>query len=588
MPANNTPATAIDITSIPFSTTLDPGGPESLTDVPSCVGSAFSPVWYKYTVPANVTAIGLNIEISAASDYFPQFSAWLGTPGSLTEVANTCLNFYDPELFQIGLTPGETYYFQIVDGNENDPPPAGQTITFELEVAPLEIAPAGSLVISNDIANLPTCILDATDGSILRILGWPAFECAYVLPSGLIGVAQEKDDDSFNIESFTIFNQDLSVLIANTGIISNPSLAAVSPVTGNRLDTFWFAQCKFATFTVVRKIADDGTVDPTTWTLPADGNLTSAIAVNAAGTLLYYCDSTTAPSTTVGAIHVWDLVNDIQLADLVAPDSNVVNGRDLLLLDDDTLLVMRRNTGTWEVEQYDQSGSLLDTFTIPSSTGSPPRICLGLDDPDSFWVMTFPVGTPKHSIFTNILIADGSTITSLDVVQRPGNPNDEGPMFGPAQSCPLLLLPLEVEPPGGGGTIVVGKASSLVIGDTTIFTIQSPGLDPITFDITFEGTQTFENVPAGVYSIIEDAHPSYSPTYYISNDPVDNDNTAIVVADGELVDVVIVNSLRTQFGGIYTLDPRSSRKHDTVLDQDNNLVDKMIRWFFQLFIARDK
>lgn len=452
MAANNTPATAIDITALlDYTVTLDPSGTEGAYP-PSCSGAAWSPVWWKYTAPTGITALGISVSLGVGTDYYPQFSVWQGTLPTLVERVNTCAIFFDPTTFQIAVQPGETYYFQVVDGNENDPPPVGQTITFAVEEPPNEILPAGTLLIANDFANLPAAFLDATNGDVLSVRNLPAFECADILPSGVIGCAAEKADDSFDVESFSIFTQDMDLLIENSAIVTDPTQNTISPVTSNRIDTFWVAfpapSAPSSRRTYVRQVEDDGTVDPTTWTLPVDGDLTPAIAVNAAGTILYYVDSG-FDGFTRGAIHRYDLTNDVPLSDLVAPDTDRFFGRDLLLLDDDTLIVTYRTTASgttqWFVNQYDLSGSVLETITLPTTTSAPPRICRGLDDPDSFWSMTFGGPSPFTNTFTNLLISDGSTIVDFTVPQR-GDGDQDGPMFGPPQSCPLLLLPAEVDP----------------------------------------------------------------------------------------------------------------------------------------------
>ena len=78
----------------------------------------------------------------------------------------------------------------------------------------------------------------------------------------------------------------------------------------------------------------------------------------------------------------------------------------------------------------------------------------------------------------------------------------------------------------------------------------------------------------------------YNPTYFVSNDPVNNNNTAIVVGTSELVDVVVLNTLSQPFGGLYTLVP--GKTNDTLRNQDNSTVNKMINWFYELFTDRDK
>lgn len=149
----------------------------------------------------------------------------------------------------------------------------------------------------------------------------------------------------------------------------------------------------------------------------------------------------------------------------------------------------------------------------------------------------------------------------------------------------ILYVAFEGVPSSAQGTIVVGKASVLVNSD--IFTIDSPNLSPTSFTIGFDGTQEFTVLP-GTYTIFESGSPKYIPSYNISNDPVNNDNLNIVVNDTDVIDVVIVNTLQTKYGGLYIFDPQSTKTNDTLIDQDGNMINKIINWFWQLFIARDK
>lgn len=143
----------------------------------------------------------------------------------------------------------------------------------------------------------------------------------------------------------------------------------------------------------------------------------------------------------------------------------------------------------------------------------------------------------------------------------------------------ILFIAFETAAPLS--TIVVGKAS-LPLATGVTFTVTGPSGS---FTIETEGTEILSVLP-GTYSIVETVTSGWLPSYFVSNDPVDNDNLAVVIGSGELVDVVIVNEASTQFGGLYELVP--GKTNDTVRDQDGELVDKEINWFWQLFIARDK
>lgn len=435
MPSNTTPATATVISSLPYTVTQDPTGGATSSYVPSCNAPAVEiPLWYVYTPPADVTALGLQVSTLSAG-YSPVLSVWIGTIPTLTQVTGFCFDFNDPMQQQINVTPGTAYYFQISGSTTT---PLTDVVFDVLEGTNLSVA-AGDLFVSNDTPNFPAVVLAASGGAIRKVVGFPAFECADTDgPSGVMCV-QAEAETTLLIESVNLYDGELTLTHSTVApVIANQ--ASVSPVSGDQNGTFYLAQVvsefPLVTPATVSTISTAGVIGATTWTLPADSAGMCAMGVSRDGSTLYYGQPTQGST----AIHAYDLINDAPLSDLVASAGGSTRlGRDIKVMADDSILVVRRSgsANDWSVVQYDNAGATLQTFTFAPSVGSAPRIALGPDDPTTFWVMSFPDGDTSR--FTRFTVATGAVLTSFDVAQKDAG-DDSAPMFGPSQSCPLLLI----------------------------------------------------------------------------------------------------------------------------------------------------
>lgn len=438
-PVNTTPDTATVISALPFSLEEDPQGGADSTYIPSCESGAYrKPLWFTYTPAAGETAFGLTFDSTDyGGDYNPTLSIWTGTIPSLTQVAGLCLSWAAPTQQQISVTPGVTYYFQFTDNHDTD---AGASLTWTLALAPMASSPSGALMVSNDTANFPAVILSPVDGSLLRVIGFPAFECADILPDGTMAVAAE--DGDFYIEAVRLYNATLTETASVTSIVG-VNQYAISPIRTNGSDLFYVATViGTGTRAVVHTLTSAGDVGATSWTLPSNGDTVSAMAPSRDDAILYY------GSSVDSAIHRYDLVNDTALTDLVADAGLSTSiGRDMYVMADGSLLVIYHvSVGAYDARRYNTStGALITSYTIGTTVGSSPRAALGLDDPDSFWVMTFPVGLGigGYTRFQRFDTATGAVLTTFDVDIKDANANNDV-LYGPSQSCPLLVLPLAI------------------------------------------------------------------------------------------------------------------------------------------------
>lgn len=456
MPTNTTPATATVIASLPYAVTQDPTGGSNSTNLPDCDdGAILTPLWWAYTPTSGQTVLGLSFDTSNhAAAYQPVLSVWTGPVGSLTMVADQCFNGGSfAYLTQFSVTPLVPIYIQVTDTSAGPP---GCSLILNVTAAPAaQNASAGDFLILNDTTNFPAAVASASTGTILNVLSFPASECAATLPSGGLCVNAEDTnttgDDS--VVATNIYDFSLGLIASTSALLTAPS-SAISPVSSDQAHTFYVASVD-QTFpagrrTTVGTISDTGTVGGTTWTLPANADRMSCMGVNRAGTILYYAGG--APGSS--AIHAYDLVNDVALPDVLASAGGTTFiGRDLIVLGNGTFLIVYGTAAnTYSVRNYSTAGSLLHSRAVGTSTGSAPRVAIGLDDPTSYWVMSFPTGAGGvTSLLTHVTVATSAVVSSVSVPQtNASGTNDQ--IFGASQSCPLVLMQIPAPPTIPGTT----------------------------------------------------------------------------------------------------------------------------------------
>jgi hypothetical protein len=121
------------------------------------------------------------------------------------------------------------------------------------------------------------------------------------------------------------------------------------------------------------------------------------------------------------------------------------------------------------------------------------------------------------------------------------------------------------------GSLEVAKLSD-VTNDTTIFTFTAVApLNPLTFSLMSGDSVLFSNLSAGTYSVTEAAVTGYTINYLFSD--ANTDNTAIVIASGEDVTLVVQNE-KQLYSGMYQVT--SGLRHDSYVDQNLLTVDLAI------------
>lgn len=440
---NYTPATATAITSLPFTEATTPVGSSTPSVlVPTC-GDPDYPLWWVYTPPTGVNGIGIQVASTfSAFQYQPAVSIWTGTLPSLTQLDNCCYLFNDPTRARIGVTPGTAYYILVAKDAGSGPVSGTVTIT----VQGLNDATAtGSLLITSDIGNQATIVINDTNGTSIRALGMAASEMGDFLETGELAIMAEDPADANTAVGIQLWSRGLGTLDTTVTSIIRANQLSVSPIRSNRNGTWYVASVLSAAATIVKTLNSAGTVGGTSWTLPANSANMHSMGVNQGGTILYYANETDAEP-----IYAYNLAVPGALANFVAGAANVRYQRDIWVTAAGHVFAVQKDdtAGTvYRVRQWNAAGVVQFSYTITGNLSNNPRMGMSADE-TYFVVMSFPANDVSRFHFFDV----GNTTATLTFDVDQNDSTGDGPLFGPSQSCPLLLLPLSVSPPPGEGT----------------------------------------------------------------------------------------------------------------------------------------
>lgn len=480
---NFTPETATIITTLPFVEVVDSqGAPTGVGFSPSCTSVQYHALWWVYTAGPNDVVLSVGAEPTASANYAPTVDIWIGTLPALVEYAPVvsetptplCQDTTGGFAFNMPVTPGVTYYIQVTDSNADEP--LGALVTLTVLTAGVPASPLGSLFVLNDNPGWPAWSLDATTGALLRAFTLPATEQAGFIPTGVVAMWEEAPLTNLVI-ALKLFDTTLSLIHTVTSlIVANQD--PIGPITTDGVDTFYVAIRDNTSHAVIHTLDSSGVIGGTSWTLPSNSIRISGMAVSPDELTLYYVTEVDGDG-----VHRYDLGGDAPLSDLLAGAVGTTHGRDVLVLSTGDILVMSRPGTTANVKRYNPAGVFqLNYPNIPDSQSSP-RMALELDNPVSFRVMGFPANFTGHPVsrFMRFVVAD-ATVTAFDVDQVNAGESIQGTPFGPSQSCPLLLLPVEVpEPPECVPVTISSQPNSPTIeaGQSATLTVTAVGTEPI-------------------------------------------------------------------------------------------------------------
>lgn len=447
MPANNfTAATAFSLNQALAPSPYDTLVTEDATGSPSLNYA----LWFSYTPRAGESILGMQAYAESGGNYRPEIELYDADGVTLYHqdiLSPSSVQAGHNQPLQVPAFSGETILIRVSADSFSVLPFAN--LKLFVQAGPQVTAPIGSIFVPDDNGgSFPGAVI-SDDGTTFQYRVTVNGEEADVLPSGIFAILN--DDEPTEADAVVIYSAQMAE-IARVALF--PNEAGINSIRSDGNHTFYVSHRKTGeAFTTVKTVSDAGVTGPNTWVLPT---IATTIAPNRAGTILYYSDGAQGGPTggASSAIKRWDLVNNVALSDLVAAVATHYVGADLFVMADGNILALYGDDGA---EDYfarimNTAGATIRDipfalFASPLQAG--PRMALGSDDPESFWIWaTSSIGSGEFmSRFVHIRTSDGATLITIDRpvaeegvgVAGAGNDPDI-PVFGNSFSCPFLIL----------------------------------------------------------------------------------------------------------------------------------------------------
>ena len=413
--------------------------------------------WYSYTPVTDAEVVlgfwafydfakvdDLLISVFQGPTSSPQL--WPNTPNGIAASSSVP--------YQIPLTFGTTIYIQLSPHNI-----AATPFTSDVEIStlpgPTESVQAGDIAVNDDLDGFPLALLSQTTAAPRLFMNVVAGGSGTVMPgTGEVFLVNARSDMKLYTNQYELI---ATVPFPQTGtnpLIDFPQIVAQT----DTLSTFYSLTSNVSSHTVLNAYSKvDGSVTGT-WTLTQNG--VTAGCPNPTNTKFYYTSSSSA-------IHVWDLVNDVALADVpsTTPPAGYVNRLDLLYLGDGTLLRWRQHpAATFKdlVENINPTtGAVIHSYDITVNNalnnGQVDHLATAIDDPNSFWVWIHEGNSTGLSQFLNIEVATGTVLTDppngvIAVMYEQGQYGGDftsapSARFGHSNSCPFWITRADIAPP---------------------------------------------------------------------------------------------------------------------------------------------
>lgn len=416
--------------SFPINSSSDPtiiaSLPYSITD--TFGGIALGETWFKYTGTALDILTGIHLDSATTVPSVEVFNEDL--TAKQPEFGN------DDEQIEQALDADEVIYLKVtgdVAGTASitlsmraqpNVPPSGGSI---LVPDPADGAPADEAFVFPAVAL--TFDAEAVTAAVSfgqRIDHWD------ILDDGTIAAVY----DTTTWHTIGIYSSNpLGQLLAS---IANPITPEEIKIRQDHAGAFYFAGRNVAhTAVVIYKLFTDGTVGPTTWTLPIT-TVSFKFAVNCGGTIAYYSDF-----TTTGAVKRWNLTTDATMSDLVAGVAGYKIVYLTVLADDSVIVSYKKDSDdSIRIMRYNSAGVSQATFNAAAGETLVGTTQPGADDPTSIVVRT-ESGPLLRSIFYRLASSDFSvlegpfTLTNFDDGVS-AEPTTE--YFGPSEASDILVL----------------------------------------------------------------------------------------------------------------------------------------------------
>lgn len=411
--------------------------------------------WYVYTVRAGerlISAWARPETISGATNSC-RFAPYLGpaaAPVPFDYWGDSELN--KPKLLPLtstaptmtALPAGTLLLFEVVWSGGTVP---NRSLLFTVYAEARVTAPVGSLVVSADGQPFP-----------LSILGWDGYVKGFIHHPNGEGGAMLLDGVNAHTNKQT---GDLDVYDATHALVTSLDLAKsvggnTSRVSSDRTSTFYVNYPGVAPYAadpaVIYRVSAVGVLQAT---LPFVGYGITRHAPTWDNTILYFCDQ------VAGVVKRWDLVNAVLLADFYTLPASHVFKDEILVLGDGSVVIPIRQTVVPYAEAVvhrSAAGSTINTIPFPGGLAGVGtflinRMCNGLEDD------TFVVWSRDTTILNRFAEyqADGTLVRTVDYEQFDANGNsdtttasDGMAVWGPANSCPLMVMPTTLTTDGPG------------------------------------------------------------------------------------------------------------------------------------------
>lgn len=429
IPDNQTAATAMVITALPFTVTQDVADQTSTLQL-----------WYVYTGQTDDRMLGCVPYADNSGLYRPKLYVYTGTPASLTAFK---IFGSQQRACEIPIEPGTNYYFKVTQGGATSP--LGQSLTFRADRPPQTDAPIDSIIAAEENRNMRTPVLSSVTDNLVHYYIDDINFMISAIGTTLAGGNLIGDGDLDSADALTIYDKDLVQVYRGV-----PSYFGYGPTYITSDTTKFYLQYQGATINdlTIRTLTSTGAETTDVWA-PTNGRKGRPGSPNQTGTIYYY-------ATLTAEIRRWDLVNDTALSDLAPAIANYTPRSDLLVLADGTILVCYTRPAIPDqfVKHYSAAGAVLHTYNFGVSNVD--HMALSYSNPLSFWVWMH-TESETRSVYRQILVSDGSTITESQFDMFTNGPSAVGydpeyataaevPLFGPAPSCTFFVTTAAVTP----------------------------------------------------------------------------------------------------------------------------------------------
>jgi hypothetical protein len=425
-PANTTFATAVTISSFPFTLTQS-----DINDA----GTNYT-VYYRFIAPADAKVIGAwGFSGNIGAGYRPTLKPYNGPAGAPTQIlsiAGQNLRILFP------VVAGNEYFLEFLK-NANSAGP--EHIDINVQVAPDSSVVVGDIAVNDDVAGLPTIIESSLTNFQTRryFLNTASSDEGNILyPSREIMLTET----IVLTDSLFLYDYNFNLLQSYPALSSN----GVDHVSANHGSNKWYIGNGGGGPDNVRYATIANRVMSSTVDIGVGAGLT-CLAANNDDTILYFAGFGGSVNTPVKR---WNIPGAVALTDFATGLANYQN-EDIIVLADDTILISYFKSSVardFFVRRYNAAGTILNTYNFGSVTFStPPKIARALDNPNSFWAWTANTsGGNLISTFTNVKVSDGSilhTVTHGMYTSGIYNGNETAtPVapFGNSDSCTFFIM----------------------------------------------------------------------------------------------------------------------------------------------------